>query len=329
MIDNTLDTLVLAGGGVRCIATIGALNVLQNQKCLEKIKKYAGTSAGSIIVTLLNIGYSPNEIYDTVFSQTNSIVHDSIFKVPYNILMNYGIYSGNKMFAYLQHLFITKGFNKDITFNELFSKTGKVLVITATSLNTRNTFFFNYQTFPDMKVVDAVRMSISIPFFFASVNYSLDGVNHRFVDGGVLNNFPLYYFDVSEIEGHFIKTYNELVTIHSNHSNVLKYKYKYNTIGIMLLDQYNNSSIFNYFSGFDKINNICDFITSFINTILNKIDQDNFHNPLSGAKTHFFDRTIAIHLQESISAINFDLSQKTKGDLLKWGETSANKFLDC
>jgi NTE family protein len=323
-----IDTLICAGGGVKCIGTIGALKVLDEQGILKTITKYAGTSAGSIIITLLNIGYTPQEIYDTVFCQTNSIVQDSLLRLPYNLIANYGMYSGDKMVVYLGTLFEKKGFDKNITLNDLQKKTNKTLVITATSLNTRNTYFFNHYTFPDVKVIDAVRMSMSIPFYFTSVNYKIDGVSHRFVDGGILNNFPLYYFDISELHGEFIKTYNELSDKYSSHvkTNDLLLKYNFNTIGIMLLDEDNSRDVYSYFKGFDKIANVCDFIGSFLNTILNKIDQDNFNNPVTGAKAHFFDRTITVTLEQQVSAIDFNLTEQVKQSIMEQGQNSARDF---
>jgi NTE family protein len=327
---DKIDTLVCGGGGVRCIGTIGALIHLEKEGILKNIKRYAGTSAGSIIIVLLNIGYTPQEIFDTIFSQSNAIVHDSVPRVIYNLFSDYGLYSGNKMMSYLGTLFQNKGFNKDITLKEMFIKTNKILVITATSLNTRNTYFFSYQTFPDTKVIDAVRMSISIPGFFSSVSYVVDGVSHRFVDGGILQNYPLDYYDICESQGKFIKTFNELSEIKK--LDKLKCRlttpYQFNTVGIMILDKNNNRDIYDFFTGFDQIYNITSFIESIYHTILNKIDQDNFYNPITGIKKNFFKRTITVMLDTTVSAIDFGLSDEVKQKLIKTGEDSAKSFFE-
>jgi NTE family protein len=49
---------------------------------------------------------------------------------------------------------------------------------------------------PDnLRVVDAVRMSMSFPFFFDPVTLRRDGKTHLIVDGGLLSNFPVWLFD--------------------------------------------------------------------------------------------------------------------------------------
>jgi predicted acylesterase/phospholipase RssA len=49
-------------------------------------------------------------------------------------------------------------------------------------------------------VADAVRMSMSIPYFFQPVELIHDetGLPSTIVDGGVLSNFPVWIFDVKD-----------------------------------------------------------------------------------------------------------------------------------
>ncbi len=65
--------------------------------------------------------------------------------------------------------------------------------------------FFSYETAPDMKISDAVRISMSIPLYFQAV--FLDATGHVItkpkkgepadilVDGGIIANYPLNLFD--------------------------------------------------------------------------------------------------------------------------------------
>jgi len=52
----------------------------------------------------------------------------------------------------------------------------------------------------DFKVADAVRMSMSIPFFFQPVElvHVQSGTTSTIVDGGMLSNFPVWLFDVED-----------------------------------------------------------------------------------------------------------------------------------
>ena len=47
----------------------------------------------------------------------------------------------------------------------------------------------------ELRVVDAVRMSMSVPFFFDPVTLHKDGREHLIVDGALLSNFPVWLFD--------------------------------------------------------------------------------------------------------------------------------------
>lgn len=48
---------------------------------------------------------------------------------------------------------------------------------------------------PTSRIADAVRISMSIPLFFAAFRNIRNDV---YVDGGLLNNFPVKLFDLSE-----------------------------------------------------------------------------------------------------------------------------------
>jgi predicted acylesterase/phospholipase RssA len=57
-------------------------------------------------------------------------------------------------------------------------------------VNTSITEYFSVDTHPDMKVIDAVCMSIAIPFVFSSREY----MNRTYVDGGIVESLPLAPF---------------------------------------------------------------------------------------------------------------------------------------
>ncbi|MGR3912515.1 MAG: patatin-like phospholipase family protein [Candidatus Rhabdochlamydia sp.] len=55
--ENPPFNLAFQGGGSKGLAYIGALRALEQKKLLSKVQRVAGTSAGSIIATLLAVGY--------------------------------------------------------------------------------------------------------------------------------------------------------------------------------------------------------------------------------------------------------------------------------
>ena len=73
-------------------------------------------------------------------------------------------------------------FESDLTFLDIEKK----IYISAFCVNTSKTVYFSKDTHPDMKVIDALCMSIAIPFIFSSYRY--DGM--VYVDGGTLETLP-------------------------------------------------------------------------------------------------------------------------------------------
>ena len=69
--------------------------------------------------------------------------------------------------------------------------TKKKLIITGTCLNDLSLKYFSYQNDPDMQILKALRITISIPFIFRPYQYN----GKLWVDGGVMNNFPIDLFN--------------------------------------------------------------------------------------------------------------------------------------
>ena len=100
--------------------------------------------------------------------------------------------------------------NADITFDELHRKGFKDLYVAGTCLNKQRSVFFSYETYPKMKVRDAVRISTGIPLYFEAVFMDSSGnifVHPKskqgldvMVDGGFLENFPIHIFDDPKID---------------------------------------------------------------------------------------------------------------------------------
>lgn len=317
-----IKTLIVSGGGNRSIATLGALQELEKKGILNNIIRYAGASAGALICTLLNLGFTTSEIITCILSFNSTNIKDSFYKIPFNILFNYGLYSGDKMMSRIKLLFKQKGFDSNITFNELFIKTRKVLVITGTSLSVYETYYFNTNTSPDMKIIDALSISMCIPFLFTRVKYTIEKKVHTFVDGGLLMNFPMHYFETCDLLGKYVYTNTEL-----SHAKCSCEIYNLNdTIGIMLLNDGESTDISDFYKGYNKITNIKSYIDSLIGTIMNKIEESNFLNPITGSKTDFFDDVIAISVPENVSTLDFNLSDKCKEELVQYGVNAAKAF---
>lgn len=204
--------LALEGGGIRGIAYGGALMELEKRGLLQPIERVAGTSAGAIQACLLAMGYSPQEITEITFQTPLQQFTDGrfLFLGGFNrMAKNYGWYRGEKFTQWLASLIDKKSGNPDLTFAELHALAGKNgfrdLYITGTNLSEQRAEVFSHETYPQMRVKDAVRISMSVPLFFQAVFMDPKGGVHPkplpnaetwvMVDGGLLANFPIMVFD--------------------------------------------------------------------------------------------------------------------------------------
>ncbi len=114
--------LVFEGGGIRGIAYVGALEVLDETKILPGIERVAGTSAGAIAALTVSLGYKPTEIekiiYDTKIQKFND---GKFFFIGGINRMNqkYGWYRGEAFSKWLGEIIKAKTGNAEITFREL------------------------------------------------------------------------------------------------------------------------------------------------------------------------------------------------------------------
>ena len=160
--------LVLSGGGALGTAHIGVIKILEKQG--YEFDFYSGVSAGSIIISLLAIGYNSAEIWEIV-ERTN------IFSAMFDISKSrFGLVQGDK---------VVKLFKKYLE-DQRIEDLEVPLAIGATD-------FSNGQRVMITKgsLVDAIRASISVPVLFEPYFHPVE--EKWLVDGGLSQNFPLDY----------------------------------------------------------------------------------------------------------------------------------------
>lgn len=196
--------IVCEGGGVKGIALLGAIYYLEEQG--YKFERFAGTSAGAIVTSLLAVGYSGKELKELLFNLNLKNFYDKnkLTLLPFigstiSLFKNKGLFSGNNIESYLNDMYKTKGKTKfkDIAVNGVSplkviasDVTNKQLLILPDDLS-------KYNIDPlEFEIAKAVRMSISIPFYFNPVILKNGKEESFIVDGGLLSNFPVWIFDV-------------------------------------------------------------------------------------------------------------------------------------
>lgn len=181
--------LVLSGGGVRGFATLGTLNYLVKKDVIsiDNIRTFVGSSVGAIIAMLLNCGYTPKQLYDIAL---NIDLHDLFDPDIKNLITHFGFDTGARFVNKIKRILNKKKIDPNITFIRLYNLTKQKLIVTATSLNRKKVKYFDYILTPQYRVIDVIRASIGVPFLFTTVKSG----NEHFVDGGMLDNFPLHLF---------------------------------------------------------------------------------------------------------------------------------------
>ena len=202
---------VFEGGGVKGIALAGAIDIAE--KLGVKWQCLAGTSAGAITACLLAAGYTAEELITIVTREMDFrkfMDEGWIDKIPIigkiaSVLFEKGIYEGNYFKNWLEEKLTAKGIR---TFADVKREDGAYrLRLIATDVTRREMLILpddlkDYDCDPDQfSVARAVRMSMSIPYFFEPVRIRYKDESSKrclsyIVDGGLLSNFPVWLFDV-------------------------------------------------------------------------------------------------------------------------------------
>ena len=182
-----VKNLVLSGGSMKGLAYIGMIKCIEEYNIVKKIDNFIGTSIGACVCFCLLIGFTYEELYDVFINldinKARNINVDNIL----NFGTTYGVDNGEKIVKILKVFLKKKLQVNSITFSELYEKTQKNITIIGSCLNTTSVEYFNLKNNPNMDVIDALRISISIPLFFTPVIYE----NKYYVDGALTNNYPI------------------------------------------------------------------------------------------------------------------------------------------
>jgi NTE family protein len=167
--------------------------VLEQSQITPQIERVAGTSAGAITATLVSLGFTAAEFIQIMMSIDFKKFEDgSDLGGPVRLIEHYGWFKGDYFLKLMESFIKQKAGDGRVTFRGLAAKGGfKELHVFGTDLSQQAVQQFSDRTTPDVAVADAVRISMSIPFFFEARNYAA-GV---YCDGGVLNNYPISTFD--------------------------------------------------------------------------------------------------------------------------------------
>ena len=303
--------LVLEGGGVKGIALVGALSALEERG--YEFNRVAGTSAGSIVGSLVAAGMPTADMVEIMRSLDYRQFQDKgrEDRLPggrlYSLLAQHGIYEGAYLRTWLGEILATYGVRTfaDLRYEDagasLPDEQRYRLVVMASDVSSGRLrrLPWDYPVFgvdaDATPVVDAVRASMSIPFFFepAKLRSQVTGEEIWMVDGGMLSNFPVEVFDRS-------------------HGTPPRWP----TFGIKLSARRGSQAVrFHLDSTYDLARSMVATMTSFY-------DQMHVDDPGVLARTIFIDTF-------GVKSTDFALSRATADRLFENGRRAAEAFLSA
>lgn len=176
--------LVIGPGAMAYFAFAGALSALKDIDALNDLEDISGSSAGSILA-LLYILAKGDMLRVTNFS-IDVPVGDVIKPVIKTLIKSFGLVGTTKIRKIFKNMIREFLGQDDVTFAELYAHWPVRLHVAACCIELSTTHYFSIDTAPNMSVLDAVTMSISVPFLFASFKH---GPWH-YIDGGTLEESP-------------------------------------------------------------------------------------------------------------------------------------------
>ena len=171
-----IKNLVFSGCSSKFYIILGCLKCLIDHKYIniKEIDNILCSSGSIIIIYYLLLGYTLNDIKDIIMkTNINILFYDN--KYNQNIFENIfdlNCIINNKKFREIFETFTYhKIKNKTITFKQLYELSDISLIINAYCYDTNKIEYFSHKNAPDMNVIEAILMTISIPILFQPVIY--------------------------------------------------------------------------------------------------------------------------------------------------------------
>lgn len=184
--------LVLSGGETRGLAQLGVLHYFweNEQISQDSLTHFAGTSVGSLIALLLVCGYTPFEIW-THICEADAVFYKQPRSPWSELLSGFGFMAVEGILGKVEELVRQRYDDAIPSLRELYEHTEKVLVIAVTNVTFARAEYCSYKYTPNLSCLAAVKASCNVPGIFRKIERE----GSSYVDGGVLDNFPLYQID--------------------------------------------------------------------------------------------------------------------------------------
>jgi predicted acylesterase/phospholipase RssA len=182
-----IKNIIFAGGGFKGWAYIGTIRALNEYIKLSDIEEVIGVSIGSVFGLMYLLDIKWDYLLDFLMNLNFKDIIDIDID---NILVNQSIINGDLYTQFIKEIIATK-IDPEVTFMELYRFSKIKYTVNALNINDSKIEYFNYQLTPNIKIIDAIKASSSLPFLFppAVIN------GKYYYDGGLCNNCPVNLVD--------------------------------------------------------------------------------------------------------------------------------------
>lgn len=188
--------VALAGGGLKGLAHIGALQALEELGV--KIDYLSGTSSGSMFATFYAMGFNTEEIKEKTVQY-----YKMLTKIPKRPIFKAGVTYVTSGVAQVEGLIpgenienLVKEVSKDSKIENMNQIKLPYAIATVDTISTKECIFLSQKYdlknddidyIYDVPVATAVRASMAFPGIFTPCNYD----KYNFIDGGTKDNLPI------------------------------------------------------------------------------------------------------------------------------------------
>ena len=196
--------IVFEGGGVLGVAYIGAIEELHIRGMFANIKCFAGTSIGALTAMICACKPSLPVLQQLLLSIDIHRMLDvpCLLKAAYNIIAHKGVCPGAYALEWIRTTLLTLTGDPDITLEQLEDKFDTKLTICVVNVTKRRLEYITGKTHPTCSVAKLARAAMSISALYIPVDIFNNG--DLYVDGGLLNNYPIQCFHYNTPTGDII-----------------------------------------------------------------------------------------------------------------------------
>jgi len=187
----TIENLVIGTGGLHIFKLVGAIDNLLKKGYInqDEIKNIYCTSAGAILGVLLCLKTDWDDLKNYIIKNPWNKTFDDLITTSslLSAIHDKGILDKQIYIKIFYPIFKIHGLKMSMTLKELFEYSNIKINIYAFNITTFESEVFNYETQPDLSILEVIYASCALPFIFKPSLIN----NNMYMDGGLKDEYPL------------------------------------------------------------------------------------------------------------------------------------------